>query len=293
MAAAQWRLGRLPTGTYNALMLQRARMAAADGHLDILSSIPPEYRKAVLAQCDERVFARGGIIWRQGEPAEGIAFIGAGKTMSWYEARNGKVGTTGFWCAGDLLGAADLGTVSIRQQTVRCLERSVIYTLPFARFEELVRRFPELAVAVIRALSVRLRSVAQLAVTLETQPAYERICAVLLALSDRFAIETDLGRTINVRITNEDLAAIAGVTRQFANATLNDLRQRGLLVIRKHQITVTDCGLIERLASGEGDMQGKPPLAPERISSTTRARSAPVNTVTHAQDPRVFLARRK
>jgi hypothetical protein len=39
--------------------------------------------------------------------------------MSWYQARNGKTGTTGFWCAGDFLGAADVGTFSTRQQTVR------------------------------------------------------------------------------------------------------------------------------------------------------------------------------
>jgi hypothetical protein len=50
---------------------------------------------------------------------------------------------------------------------------------------------------VIRALSVRLRSVAQLAVTLETQPAFERICTVLLALSDRFAVPCDEGLLID------------------------------------------------------------------------------------------------
>src|SRR4029077_19388123 len=133
----------------------------------------PTYRKAVLEQCKRRVLAKGELIWSQGEPAEYVAFIVSGKVMSWFQARNGKTGTTGFWCAGDLLGAADVGTGSVRQQTLRCLERCVIYTLSFSRFEDLVGRFPELAVAVIRALSIRLRSVAQLAVSLETQPAVE------------------------------------------------------------------------------------------------------------------------
>lgn len=229
-------------------MLQRTREDRANGHLDVLSSIPVEYRDAVLEQCNERTLARSELIWSQGDPAQYVAFLFSGKAMSWYEARNGKIGTTGFWCAGDLLGAADVGTVSIRQQTVRCLEKSVIYTLSFERFDDLVRRFPELAVAVIRALSVRLRSVAQLAVTLETQPAFERICTVLLALSDRFAADCDDGVLIDLRLTNEDVAAIAGVTRQFANATLNDLRQRGLLITRRHNHILTDCASIEKLA---------------------------------------------
>lgn len=220
----------------------------ANGHLDVLSSIPLEYRDAVLEQCKERVLVRGELIWAQGDPAQYVAFLYSGKAMSWYAARNGKTGTTGFWCAGDLLGAADVGSVSVRQQTVRCLEKCVIYTLTFERFDSLVRRFPELAVAIIRALSIRLRYVAQLAVTLETQPAFERICTVLLALSDRFSGKCDEGILIDLRLTNEDLAAIAGVTRQFTNATLNDLRQRGLLLTRKHYLILTDNEALERLA---------------------------------------------
>jgi CRP/FNR family transcriptional regulator, cyclic AMP receptor protein len=219
-----------------------------DGHLDVLSAIPTAYREAVLEQCNERVLARGQLIWAQGESAQYVAFLLSGKAMSWYQARNGKIGTTGFWCAGDLLGAADVGTVSTRQQTVRCLEKCVIYTLAFERFDDLVRRFPELALAVIRALSVRLRSVAQLAVTLETQPAFERICTVLLALSDRFAVECAEGMMIDLKLTNEDLAAIAGVTRQFTNATLNDLRRQGVLITRRHNLILTDLYSIEKLA---------------------------------------------
>src|SRR5436190_1782173 len=122
-------------------MLQRARSAGGDGHLDVLGSIPAVYRKAVLEQCEHRVLARGENIWSQGEPAEYVAFMVSGKAMSSYQSRNGKTGTTGFWCAGDLLGAADVGTSTTRQQTVRCLDQCVIYILSFDRFDELVRHF--------------------------------------------------------------------------------------------------------------------------------------------------------
>jgi CRP-like cAMP-binding protein len=221
--------------------------AHPDGHLDVLGSIPPTYRKAVLEQCKRRVLAKGELIWSQGEPSQYVAFLVSGKVMSWFQARNGKTGTTGFWCAGDLLGAADVGTVSTRQQTVRCIE-DANYTLSFERFDELVRRFPELGLTVIKALSIRLRWVAQLAVTLETQPAFERICTVLLALSERFGADSDEGVLINLKLTNEDLAAIAGVTRQFTNATLHDLRQRGLLLTRRRSHILTDRAAIETLA---------------------------------------------
>lgn len=229
-------------------MPKRQKTARADGHLDVLGSIPPIYRSAVLEMCDRRSLTRGALIWTQGEPAEYVAFLASGKAMSSYQSRNGKTGTTGFWCAGDLLGAADLGSPTTRQQTVRCLDACVIYTLSFERFDELMKRFPELALAVIRALSVRLRWVAQLAVTLETQSAPERICAVLLALSERFGAECNEGTLIDLSLTNENLAAIAGVSRQFANTTLRDLKRRGLLLSRRRHLIISDADALEQLA---------------------------------------------
>lgn len=229
--------------------MQQRRATAPDGHLDVLGSIPAAYRSAVLEQCERRTLHKGQLIWSQGEAADSVAFLAAGKAMSSYQSRNGKAGTTGFWCAGDLLGAADVGTSSTRQQTLRCLDECVIYTLSFERFEDLVRRFPELALAVIRALSVRLRWVAQLAVTLETQSASERICAVLLALSEHFGVLSDAGVLIDLKLTNDDLAAIAGVSRQFTNATLQELRKQGVIDAHKHNLIVTAPGGLEKRAS--------------------------------------------
>lgn len=229
-------------------MAQRQKIVNADGHLDVLGSIPAAYRSAVLEQCERRALAKGRLIWTQGEPADYVAFLAEGKAMSSYQSLNGKTGTTGFWCAGDLLGAADLGSSTTRQQTVRCLDACVIYTLSFERFDELVRRFPELGLAIIRALSVRLRWVAQLAVTLETQSAAERICGVLLALSERFGVRGDGGVRIDLKLTNDDLAAIAGVSRQFTNATLQKLRRRGLIAARGQGLVLTQPAALERLA---------------------------------------------
>lgn len=229
-------------------MVHRSKIAHADGHLDVLGSIPPGYRSEVLEQCERRDFAKGEMIWTQGEPAGYVAFLVSGKAMSSYQSLNGKTGTTGFWCAGDLLGLADLGSLTTRQQTVRCLDACVIRTLSYERFDELIRRFPELAAAVIRALSVRLRWVAQLAVTLETQSAPERICGLLLALSERFGVPDAEGVRIDLKLTNDDLAAIAGVSRQFANATLQDLRKRGLIASGPHSLVITGREGLERLA---------------------------------------------
>jgi CRP-like cAMP-binding protein len=218
----------------------------ADGHLDVFGSIPEEYRPAVLEQCARRMLRKGETIWTQGDTADYAAFLVSGAAMSIYQARNGKIGTTGFWCPGDILGAGDIGLRTTRQMTVRCLDSCVIYTLPYTRFQHLLRRFPELADAVIRALSLRLRWVAQLAVMLETQLGVERICTTLLALADRFGRVEDKEVLIDLRLTNEDLAAISGLSRQFVNAALSKLRKEGVLRMQKRALVLVDSESLAR-----------------------------------------------
>jgi CRP-like cAMP-binding protein len=226
-------------------MQQRHRERRSHGHLDVLATLPSDCRAAVVEQCKPRAVAKGGTLWTQGEAAAFAAVLVSGKVMSVYEARNGRSGTVGFWTSGDFLGLGDL-VVDTRQHTVRCLEACHFLTLPFDTMDELVRRHPDFGIAMMRALSVRLRWVAQLALGLETGSALERIGTVLLALSERFGEPTDEGLRIGINLTHEQLAAIAGVTRQFTNTTLKQLRDRGVLAAGR-AIVLTDVPALERM----------------------------------------------
>ena len=171
--------------------------------------------------------------------------------MSTYQGPSGKAGMIGIWFAGDILGAGNLGASPTRQMTVRCLEDSVVYTITVQKFFEIVKRFPELSLAVIRALSVRLRWVTYLALTLETEPAFARICAVLLALSDRFAKKHNDGLLLDLTLTNDNFAAIVGVSRQFINTALHKLQGEKIIKIRQRKILLTNLAKLEACARGE------------------------------------------
>ena len=217
------------------------------GHLDVLGSIPDAYRRAFVAQCAEKCFKKGEVVWNQGDKAGYVAFLVEGAVMSTFFDLNGKMGVTGIWFPGDILGAADLGGYPARQLTVRCLMKTRIFAVPTDKFFAIVAQFPEMAECIIRALSIRLRWVARLAVTLETQTAFERVCTVLLALSEKFSVETDDGLLLDLKLTNEELASFVGVTRQFMNSVLQDLQGKGLISLRRRRIIIRDRKMIESL----------------------------------------------
>ena len=216
------------------------------GHLDVLGSIPEQYRDAVLAQCRRQDFERGTTLWNQGDEAGFVAFLVAGKAMSTYHSPRGKVGITGFWSPGDILGAADLGGFETRQMTVRFLDASTVYTLPLASFYAILQRFPEVAQQIVRAMSVRLRWVAQLALSLGTHSTEERVRGILVALVESFGVEHEEGWLIDLGLTHEDLASMVGVSRQFVNGALNDMKNAGFIRLGKRRILVTELESLRR-----------------------------------------------
>jgi len=223
------------------------RPGSVAGHLDVLAAIPGEYREAILSQCRKRSFKKGSIVWNQGDPAGYVGFLVEGAVISTFHSGAGKMGVTGIWFPGDILGAADLGGYPLRQLTLRCLTDTQIYSLDTPEFFRVAARFPELAAAVIRALSVRLRWIARLALTLETQSAFERVCTVLLALVEKFSVAEPDGLLIELKLTHEELASFVGVTRQFVISVLKELQRKGLIEHRKRRILIRDHAQLESL----------------------------------------------
>jgi len=222
----------------------------SSGHLDVLAALPEERRRRVLAECGERRYRKGEIIWRQGESASVVGFLGEGKAVSEYRSARGRIVITGLWSSGDLIGALNLGAHPVHQMTVRCLEDCRLHTLSVERFYALVRSHSEVAEAVVRALSVRLHWYNHLTLVLGTLPAFERVCGMLLALCEHFAVKTEEGLLIDLNLTHATLAAMVGVGRPFLTMTLSRLERGGQLGFARRRIIVCDIAGLEALAFG-------------------------------------------
>ena len=246
------------------------------GHLDVLAAIPQEHRNLVLAQCGEHRYHKGEIIWRQGEAAPMVGILGEGKAISEYQSSGGRTVITGLWSSGDLIGALNLSAHNVHQMTVRCLESSLLHTLSVEQLYTLVRSYPEVAEAVVRALSVRLHWYNHLTLVLGTLPAFERICGMLLALSEHFSVKTEDGLLIDLHLTHATLAAMVGVGRPFLTVTLSQLERRGHLRSVRRRILLRDPAALKALAFQTATRRRtKVGTGTVRSASVRRAGSAP------------------
>lgn len=209
------------------------------GHLDVLAAIPKDHRAVVLGRCCQRRYAKGEVVWRQGDPVQVVVFLAEGKAVTEYHNREGRRYITGLWLPGDLIGAHNLAPYNVHQMTVRCIESSLVYALPVEELRALVRSHPDWAEAIITALSVRLHWFSGLAL-LFSQSASERVSGILLSLSEHFGVETRSGLMIDLSLTHETLAAMVGVTRSFFSTTLKQLERNGLVQTERRRIVIRD-----------------------------------------------------
>jgi CRP-like cAMP-binding protein len=247
------------------------------GHLDLLAAIPQEHRDLVLAKCGQRRYRKGEIIWRQGDTASSVGILGDGKALSEYQSSSGRTVITGLWSRGDLIGALNLSDSHVHQMTVRCLEESLLHTLSVEQFYALVRTYPDMAEAAVRALSVRLHWYNHLTLVLGTLPAFERVCGMLLALCEHFAIKTAEGLLIDLNLTHVTLAAMVGVGRPFLTVTLSRLERSGHLQMVRRRIVVRDAAGLEALAFTPARRRGKNHPLKETSHAPSESRARPIH----------------
>ena len=204
-------------------------LITVNGHLDIFAHISEHVKNQIFGLLEIGKTKNKKFLWKQGGEANYLVILLEGKVLSFYESETGRSGATGVWSSGDAVGLGDFGNHHIRQHSPYCFEDATFLVLPFNMLTELSQKFPELSVALLKALSTRLRWFAQFSASLETESAHQRICSTLIMFADRFGEKTPRGIRFDIALSDEKLAALTGVSRQFLNSELSALTSSGLI----------------------------------------------------------------
>jgi CRP-like cAMP-binding protein len=73
-----------------------------------------------------------------------------------------------------------------------------------------------------------------------------RLITELLILGKRFGVTGNNETVVSLKLTEKDLAALTGITRETVSRELNKLKIKGLVSLNKNILTVSDMGLLER-----------------------------------------------
>jgi CRP-like cAMP-binding protein len=146
----------------------------------------------------------------------------------------------------DFFGEMSLIDDMPRSATVTTLEPSDAMVIYRDSFLNLIQKNPKILLNMTIVLSRRLRRVNELIRSLAFHDVYGKVARVLLNLATEKGRATDDGTVIDLRLTQQELAELAGMSRETMTRTLRDFQQAGCVRIESGIITILEIGMLQR-----------------------------------------------
>ena len=152
-----------------------------------------------------------------------------------------------------LLGSAEFfGEMALldgqgRSANVLALEDTVLYTLNRRDFLDVLHRFPSISIQLLREMTLRLRKSDQQIKSLSRSDAEHRIGITLNRIAEDMGI-FKMGKVVISKLPyQQDIANMAGTSRETVSRMLKSLEAKGLVQREGHRLTINDYSAFTRI----------------------------------------------
>src|SRR5262245_42186024 len=216
--------------------------------VDVLKGMDTHDRKTLARIAQRRRLRAGDFVYTQGDPAQHFYIVESGCIRVFYQTPAGREPTVVFRGPGHLFGISHLAEGGRRVASAQALEPSAIWALTNEDLDEVTRRLPALASAIIKSLASRLRDVMVLVESVATWPARLRVANFLLADAGH---RRGAGAATREGWTHESIADRLGCTRQTVTEALGEFAGKGWIRVQRKRVSVIDRHALERLVGVE------------------------------------------
>jgi CRP/FNR family transcriptional regulator, cyclic AMP receptor protein len=202
----------------------------------LLAGLAEDERDAVLAATHRCQFARGELLLRQGDSAHSLHLIAAGTLAARVDTATGVSVAVQVLGPGEVVGEIALvAEPTVRSASVYALEPTETLALPRAELEVLRARHPSVDRVLVEVLAVKLARLSMLMGESRSVPADKRVLRRLLDLATTHMRDGQV-----VQVGQDDLAGLAGTTRETVNRALRSAERGGLIKLGRGRIEITN-----------------------------------------------------
>jgi CRP-like cAMP-binding protein len=209
----------------------------------LFGGLDEDARRALWARMRRQKYARGEVIFHEGDLGHALHLIVKGHVAVRVSTPRGDQAILRVLGPDQVFGEFAVISPGPRSATVTALEPTETMLLDRQAFNELRKRRPslddmllELSIAEIRRLSIALVEALYL-------PVDQR---VLRRVHELCALYRDRDATVCVPLGQDEIAQLAGVTRQTVNKVLAKAQQDGLLRVERGRLQILDVDELER-----------------------------------------------
>ncbi len=182
------------------------------------------------AHTKENNYKKGEVIFNEGETGNNLHIIVSGKVKILKLDKNGKEKNIAILKEKDSFGEMALLTKEQRSATVQAMTDVVTLSIDAYDFEYLIRKEPSIPLNIIKTLSERLVKCDKQIKNLAFGSADEKIANVL----------HDIIEDNKAEISHQEIANLAGLTRETVTRVLNKFKKQGIVDTKKNKIFIKD-----------------------------------------------------
>jgi CRP/FNR family transcriptional regulator, cyclic AMP receptor protein len=232
------------------LMVDSASMTEALAVVPLFAGLDADGLTGLTRGMRVRRFRRGETVFHVGDPGDALFIVMAGSIKITLPADTGEEAILATLRPGDFFGELALLDGAPRSATAVAIEPTETYVLAREGFRELIASEPQMREALLATLAAEVRRLTNHVEELHFLDITGRLASRLV----RLAAESGASRLADgsVRLagplTQGDLAAMIGCTRQSVNKLLGLFGDDGLIRLERDRIVVVDLEGLKRAA---------------------------------------------
>ena len=213
----------------------------------LLEGVPEEEVRRLLSVARRRRFRRGEVVFHRDDPADSLHLIVKGRFAIRVMTPLGEQATIAVRGPGESFGEMALaGQAARRSATVEALEAAETFCVQERGFDRLRRNHPSVSELMIGFLANEVRMLNERLLEALYVPVERRVLRRLSELASLYGEDDD--SRVEIPLTQEELADMAGSTRATVNAVLNGAQARGLIELARGRTRILDRDELARRA---------------------------------------------
>lgn len=193
-----------------------------------------------------RTFRGGEAIFHEGDESDTCYVVRSGHVRAVREHTDGRTLTLATLGPGDIFGELAIFDEERRSATVEALDDLEVVGILGADMRRMLRQHPDIAVKLLAALSRRLRETNERLTRQSFQTVQSRVAHVLAEMVAVARSEGASEPDVLITATQNDLAQLAGSSRESASRFLAVLERAGVITQGRGRLTVHDPAALER-----------------------------------------------
>ena len=216
--------------------------------MPILSSLSQSDWEKVKHLFIEKHFGKDEYIFFEGDPSSWIGVVLEGRVKMIKHSENGKDVVLDLIAPGEMLGEMAAFNGEPYPATAQAMEPTVVAIIHQDDYLRLLKQYPALALRMIEELGRRLREAQETIKSMAVERVERRIARILLKLAATTGLSSEEGIVIEMPLTRQDIAEMAGTTVETAIRTMSKFRKKGLVQTKRGRVVILDPHQLVRIA---------------------------------------------